>query len=101
VPCSPDHALRDRGGIVYAYPPFCVSRSEALLMASNTSYLNMHRVTLVLPGLNRASFVTYKCSAVVVPDLGCEGSLLALFLFSRFNLLWLVFNYQRFSLISA
>jgi hypothetical protein len=101
VPCSPDHALHDQGGVVSAYLPFYVSRSEALLIVSNTSCLNVYRVTLVLLCFNRASFVTYKRSAVVVSDLGCEGSLLALFLFSRSNMLCLVFNYQIFSLISA
>jgi hypothetical protein len=45
----------------------CVSHTEALLMASSTSYLSVYKV---------ASFVTYECLAVLVPNLGYEGSTL-------------------------
>jgi hypothetical protein len=37
MPCRPDHALCDRGSIVPTIY-LCVSRTEALLMESNTSY---------------------------------------------------------------
>jgi hypothetical protein len=48
-------------------------------MASNTSYLYVYRVASDLPCFNRALFVTCKRSAVIVPDLGCKGSILLYF----------------------
>jgi hypothetical protein len=45
-------------------------------MASSTSYLNAYRVTLVFPCFNRVSLVTYERSAIVVPELGCDDSIL-------------------------
>jgi hypothetical protein len=42
VLCGPDHASCDRGSIVpVCY--LCISRAQALLIASNTSYLNIYR----------------------------------------------------------
>jgi hypothetical protein len=75
----PDHALRDHGRIVPTLY-LCVSRTEALLMACNTSY---HKR---LHGLHRfvyhifASFVTCKCLAVLAHDFGCEGSIVLCFI---------------------
>jgi hypothetical protein len=70
-------------------------------MASNTSYPDAYRVTLVFSCFNRALPVTYERSAVIMPELGCEDSTLLCSYLSRSNLLWLIFDYQRFSLISA
>jgi hypothetical protein len=57
----------------------CVSRSEALLMASNTSYPGVYRVASALSCFFRASSVICKRLAVLVPDLGCKGSTLLYF----------------------
>jgi hypothetical protein len=54
----------------------CVSRTEALLMASNTSYLGVCRVASALSCFIHASFVTYKRLAILVLDLECKGSTL-------------------------
>jgi hypothetical protein len=43
-------------------------------MASNTSYLGVYRVASALPCFIHASFVTCKCSAILVLDLGYKGS---------------------------
>jgi hypothetical protein len=56
-----------------------VSRTKALLMASNTSYLSVYKVASALLYCVHASFVTCKCSAVLVFDLGYEGSTLLYF----------------------
>jgi hypothetical protein len=48
-------------------------------MVSSTSYLNVYRVASAPPCFNRASFVTCKRAAVIVPDLGCKGSILLCF----------------------
>jgi hypothetical protein len=45
-------------------------------MASNTSYLNMHRVTLFSLYSDRALFVAHECLVVIVSDLGCDGRIL-------------------------
>jgi hypothetical protein len=69
APHCPDHALRDWGSIVPTLY-LCVSHTEALLMASNTSY---HKR---LHGLHRfiyhifASFVACKRLAVLTDDFG-------------------------------
>jgi hypothetical protein len=55
---------------------FCVSHTEALLMASNTSYVGVYRVALALPCSICASFVTCKRSVVLVLDLERKGSTL-------------------------
>jgi hypothetical protein len=74
-----DHALHDRGSIVPTLY-LCVSRTEALLMASNTSY---HKC---LHGLHRfvyhifASLAACKRLAVLVYDFGHEGSILLCFI---------------------
>jgi hypothetical protein len=57
----------------------CVSHAEALLMASNTSYLSVYRVASALSCCIHASFVTCERLAVLVPDLGYEGSTLLYF----------------------
>ena len=78
MPYGPDHALRDRGGVVHTFY-FCVSRTEALLMASNTSYherlYGLHRFS------NRilALFVACERSAVLAHGSGREGSALLCF----------------------
>jgi hypothetical protein len=75
----PDHALRDRGSIVPTLYP-CVSRTEALLMASTTSY---HKR---LHGSHRfvdhilALFAACKRLAILVHDFMCEGSVLLYFI---------------------
>jgi hypothetical protein len=79
VPCRPDHALRDLGNIVPTLY-LCVSRTEALLMAGNTSY---HKF---LHGLHQfvyhifASFTACKRLVVLVHDFGREGSILLYFI---------------------
>jgi hypothetical protein len=71
--------LCDRGSIVPTLY-LCVSRTEALLMASNTSY---HKR---LHGLHQfvyhifASFTAYKHLAVHAQNFGCEGSILLCFI---------------------
>ena len=86
VPCGPDHALRDRGGVVHTFY-LCVSRTEALLMASNTSYHER------LHGLHRffnrilALFAACKRSAVLAHGSEREGSALLCFSYSRSDLL--------------
>jgi hypothetical protein len=52
----------------------CVSHVEALLMASNTSYHSVYRVASALLCCICVSFVTRERLAVLVLDLGCEGS---------------------------
>jgi hypothetical protein len=75
----PDHALRDRGTIVPSIY-LCVSRTEALLMASNTSYHKhlhgLHRFTYHILAL----FTAYKRLAVLAHDFGREGSILLYFI---------------------
>jgi hypothetical protein len=74
VLCHPDHALRDRDNIVPTLY-LCVSRTEVLLMASNTSY---HKR---LHGLHRfiyhifASFAACKRLAILTHDFRREGSI--------------------------
>jgi hypothetical protein len=69
----------DRGSIVPTLY-LCVSRTEALLMASNTSYRKR------LHGLHRfvyhifASFTTCKHLAILAHDFGHEGSILLCFI---------------------
>jgi hypothetical protein len=78
-PCRPDHDLSDRGSIVPTIY-LCVSRTEVLLMVSNTSY---HKR---LHGLHQfvyhifASFTACKRLAVLVHDFGREGSILLCFI---------------------
>jgi hypothetical protein len=76
---SPDHALRDRGSIVPTIY-LCVSRTEALLMVSNTSYHkrlhDLHRFTYHILAL----FVACKHLVVLAHDLGREGSILLYFI---------------------
>jgi hypothetical protein len=50
--------------------------SEALLMASNTSYLSAYRVALALSCVNCALLVTCKRPAVHVLNLGYKGGAL-------------------------
>jgi hypothetical protein len=57
----------------------CVSHAEALLMVSNTSYLGVYRVASALLCCIHASFVYCERLAILVPDLGCEGSALLCF----------------------
>jgi hypothetical protein len=77
--CRPDHDLRDWGSIVPTIY-LCVSRTEALLMASNTSYPkrlhDLHRFTYHILTL----FATCKCLAILAHDLGREGSILLYFI---------------------
>jgi hypothetical protein len=55
---------------------FRVSRSEASLMASNTSYLGVYRVASALSCVNYALLVSCKRLSVHVLDLGYKGSAL-------------------------
>jgi hypothetical protein len=55
---------------------FYVSRTKALLMASNTSYLGGYRVASALPCSIFASFITCKHSVVLVLNLERKGSTL-------------------------
>jgi hypothetical protein len=56
---------------------FRVSRSEALLMMSSTSYIDVYRVTLALPCFNCALLVICERLAVLVFDLEYrDGALL-------------------------
>jgi hypothetical protein len=55
---------------------FGVSHSEALLMASSTSYLDAHRVMLIYACFNHALLVTHECLAIIVSDPGCDGCIL-------------------------
>jgi hypothetical protein len=77
--CRPDHALRDRGSIVPTLY-LCVSRTEALLMVSNTSYHkrlhDLHRFVYHI----FASFVACKRLAVLAYDFGHEASILLCFI---------------------
>jgi hypothetical protein len=57
----------------------CISRTEALLMASNTSYPNTYRDAPAFSYYIHALLVTRKRLAVLVPDLGCKGSALLCF----------------------
>jgi hypothetical protein len=54
----------------------CVSRIEALLMMSNTSYLNAYRVASAFSYCIHALLVICKGIAVLVLDLGCNDSTL-------------------------
>jgi hypothetical protein len=54
----------------------CVSHTEALLMASDTSYLSIYRVASALLCYIQASFVTCEHLAILVPNLRGEGSTL-------------------------
>jgi hypothetical protein len=73
MPCRPDHVLRDRGSIIPTIY-LCFSRTEALLMVSNTSYHKhlhgLHRFTL---------FAACKSLALLAHDLRREGSILLCF----------------------
>jgi hypothetical protein len=75
----PDHALHDQGSIVPTIY-LCVSRTETLLMASNTSYHKrlhgLHRFTYYILAL----FTACKHLAVLAHDLGREGSILLYFI---------------------
>jgi hypothetical protein len=68
--------LRVIGAASFLPVYLCVSHTKALLMASNTSYLGVYRLTSALSCFIHASFVTCKRLAVLVPDLGCKGSTL-------------------------
>jgi hypothetical protein len=99
VLCGPDHATRGRGSVV-PICNLCVSHAEALLKASNTSYLNVYR--------DASAFYTVSVhclSPVIVwlsscPISGARAAPCSISI-SRSNLLWLVFVHQRFGLISA
>jgi hypothetical protein len=54
----------------------CVSPTEALLMASSTSYLNAYRGASAFSYCIHALLVICKRIAVLVLDLGCKGSTL-------------------------
>jgi hypothetical protein len=54
----------------------CVSHAEALLMMSNTSYLNAYRVASAFSYCIHALLVICKGIAVLVLDLECKGSTL-------------------------
>jgi hypothetical protein len=75
----PQSFLRDRGSIIPTLY-LCVSRTEALLMVSNTSYHKRLR------GLHRfvyhifTSFAACKRLAVLTHDFGREGSILLCFI---------------------
>jgi hypothetical protein len=56
-----------------------VSRAEALLMTSNTSYLSVYRVASAFSYYIHALFVTRERLAIFIPDLGHEGSTLLCF----------------------
>jgi hypothetical protein len=75
----PNHALRDRGNIVPAIYLY-VSRIEALLMASNTSYHkrlhDLHRFTYHILAL----FTACKRLAIHAHDLRHEGSIMLCFI---------------------
>ena len=75
MPCGPDHALRDRSNVVPTLY-LCVSRTEALLMASDTSYHERLRRLL-----DRIFALPAACkrSAVLVHGFGCGGSVLPCF----------------------
>jgi hypothetical protein len=60
---------------IYLY----LSRAEVLLMASNISYLSVYRISSASLYCVHALFVAYERLAVLVPDLGCEGSTLLCF----------------------
>jgi hypothetical protein len=57
----------------------CVPHAEALLMASNISYLNVYRDASTFSYYIHALLVTCKRSAILVPDLGCKGGTLLYF----------------------
>jgi hypothetical protein len=69
--------LRAIGAASFLPVYLCVSRTQALLMASNTSYLNDY--------WDASAFMLYSCVAIykrlaiLVPDLGCKGSTLLSF----------------------
>jgi hypothetical protein len=48
-------------------------------MASSTSYLNTHRVTLFSLYSDRTLSVAHKCLLVIVSDLGRDGRILLYF----------------------
>jgi hypothetical protein len=75
----------------------CVSRAEALLMASNTSYLNVYRDASAfhIVSSSPVNVQLSSCSILGVRAAPCSVSI------SRSNMLWLVFVHQRFGLISA
>jgi hypothetical protein len=57
----------------------CVSRTEAFLMVSNTSFLSVYRVASALSCCIRTWFVAYECLAVFVPNLEYKGNTLLYF----------------------
>jgi hypothetical protein len=71
--------MRDQGSIVPTIY-LCVSRTEALLMASNTSYHKrlhgLHRFTYHIFAL----FTACKCLVVLTHNFGREGSILLYFI---------------------
>jgi hypothetical protein len=74
----PRYALHDQGSIVPTIY-LCVSRTEALLMASNTSYHKClhgsYQFICHIPAL----FATCRCLAILAHDLKHEGSILLCF----------------------
>ena len=78
MPCGPDHALRDRGSVVRTLY-LCVSRTEALLMASSTSYHERSRGLRRLLDRIFALLAACKRSAVLAHGSGREGSVLLYF----------------------
>jgi hypothetical protein len=74
-----DHALHDRGSIVPTLY-LCVSRTEALLMASNTSYhKHLHGSHWFVYHI-LALFAACKHLAIFTHDFGCEGNILLCFI---------------------
>jgi hypothetical protein len=71
--------LRDRGSIVPTIY-LCVSRTEALLMESNTSYHKHLHGSRQFACHILALFAACRCLAVLAHDLEREGSILHCFM---------------------
>jgi hypothetical protein len=80
------YALHDRGSIIPNYY-LCVPHAEALLMANNTSYLNIYRDASAFSYCIRALFIIYK-QLSLCPISGVKAAP-CFVLISRSNLLWL------------
>jgi hypothetical protein len=78
----------------------CFSRAEALLMASNTSYLSVYRVASAFFTISMHCSSPVNVWLSLCPILGVRAAPCSVSI-SRSNLLWLVFVHQRFGLISA
>jgi hypothetical protein len=75
----PDHALHDRDSIVPTIY-LCVSRTEALLMASNTSYHKRLHGSRRFACHILALFTARRYLAALAHDLEREGSILLCFM---------------------